>query len=116
MSKSLGELEQLLLMALMRRDGEASGIDLRDELEARTERVVLPGAVYTIMGRLRGAGLVSAFTGEETPERGGRRRKYYRITPAGEDALARSSHGVARMVEGLEERLGQRLGQRLEGV
>ena len=109
MPKSLGELEQLLLMALLRRGGEASGIDLREELEERTDRTVLPGAVYTIMGRLHGAGLVSVFTGDKTPERGGRRRKYYRITPSGEDALARSYRGVARMVEGLEERLDQRL-------
>ena len=111
MSKSLGELEQLLLMALLRYGGEASGIDLREELEERTGRVVLPGAVYTIMERLRGAGFVSTFTGDKAPERGGRRRKYYRIKPAGEDALARSYHGVARMAEGLEDRLTRRLGE-----
>ena len=108
MSKSLGELEQLLLMALLRRDGEASGIGLREELEQRTGRRVLPGAVYTIMGRLQGRGLVSARTGDEAPERGGRRRKHYEITSAGEEALAHSYRRVARMVEGLEDRLTQR--------
>ena len=105
MGGSLGELEQLLLMALLRRDGEASGIDLRAELADRTGRSVLPGAVYTIMERMRERGLVTAFTGEATPERGGRRRKYYRITPAGERALAASYRQVERMVEGIAGRL-----------
>ena len=105
MGRSLGELEQLLLMALLQRGGEASGIDLRTELEDRTGRASLPGAIYTIMERLRGRGLVTSFTGESTPERGGRRRKYYRVTPAGEDELARAYQRVEAMSEGIRERL-----------
>lgn len=107
----LGELEQLLLMALVRRDGEASSVDLREELEERAGRDVLPGAIYTIMERMLDRGLVSAYTGEATPERGGRRRKYYRLEPAGERALARSYRQVRRMAEGI----GPRLERALEG-
>ena len=103
MAGPLGELEQLLLMAVLRLGGEASGIDLREELEHRTERVVLPGAVYTIMERLVGRRLVSSYTGEAAPERGGRRRKYYRIEPAGGRALATSYRQVQRMAEGLHD-------------
>ena len=109
MGSSLGELEQLLLMALLRREGEASGIDLREELHERTGREVLPGAVYTIMERLRGRGHVTSFTGETTPARGGRRRKYYRITTEGERALARSFRQVEQMAEGIADRLRRRL-------
>lgn len=109
MARSLGELEQLLLMALLRRGGEASGIDLREELHERTGRVVLPGAVYTIMERMRERGLVTSFTGDATPARGGRRRKYYRIAPAGEEALARSYRQIERMAEGLSDRLRRAL-------
>lgn len=105
MAGSLGELEQLLLMALVRQGGEASGIDLREELQGRTGRDVLPGAVYTIMERLRGRGLVTAFTGEATPARGGRRRKYYRMAPSGARALAESYRQVERMAEGILEHL-----------
>ena len=105
MGSTLGELEQLLMMALLQRGGEASGIDLREELRARTGRVVLPGAVYTVMERLRERGLVSSYTGERAPERGGRRRKYYRMLPAGEEAVAHAYAQVERMAEGLGARL-----------
>lgn len=99
---SLGELEQLLLLGLIRHGGEASGIDLRDTLAERANRTVLPGAVYTIMQRMVDRGWVTAFLGDATPERGGRRRKYYRLMPEGERALGESYQQVARMVEGLE--------------
>lgn len=105
MGGTLGELEQLLLMALLRRGGEASGIDLRAELSERIDRTVLPGAVYTIMERLRERGLVTSFTGSATPERGGRRRKYYRIAPSGERALADAYRQVDRMADGIADRL-----------
>jgi PadR family transcriptional regulator PadR len=105
MAGTLGELEQLLLMALVRRGGEASGVDLREELSTRTGRTVLPGGVYTVMERLRGRGLVTSFTGDATPARGGRRRKYYRLTLAGEAALAASYRQVERMADGIEDRL-----------
>ena len=105
MGRVLGELEQLLLLALLRAGGDAAGIELRDELEARTGRSVLPGAVYTIMERLRERGLVSSYTGDATPERGGRRRKHYRLLPAGETALAKAYRQVAAMADGVEEHL-----------
>ncbi len=105
MGRTLGELEQLLLMALLRLGGEASGIDLRTELEERADRTVLPGAIYTIMERLRERGLVTSFTGASTPERGGRRRKYYRLGPEGEAALAASYRQVERMADGIADRL-----------
>lgn len=105
MDGRLGELEQLLLLALLRRGGEASGIELREELQARTGRHVLPGAVYNVMERLLERDLVESHLGDETPERGGRRRKYYRIVPQGERVLADSYRQVERMVEGLAARL-----------
>lgn len=101
----LGELEQLLLLALLQRGGDASGIDLREELSTKASRTVSPGAVYTIMERLRERGLVSAYTSEATPVRGGRRRKHYRMEPAGEAVLARAWSEVDRMSEGLVARL-----------
>ena len=112
MAGSLGEFEQLLLLGLMRRSGEASGIELRQELSERAGRDLLPGAVYTIMERLRIRDYVSSYTGETTSTRGGRRRKYYRMTARGERALAESYQQVARMAEGLAEALHTRLEQK----
>ncbi len=105
MGRSLGELEQLLLLGLLRAGGDAAGMELRDDLEERTGRNVLPGAVYTIMERLRDRGLVASYTGDATPERGGRRRKHYRLLPAGEVTLARAYGQVAAMADGVEDRL-----------
>lgn len=105
MGRVLGELEQLLLLALLRAGGDAAGIELRDDLERRAGRSVLPGAVYTIMERLRERGLVAAYTAEATPERGGRRRKHYTLQPAGEAALAKAYGQVAAMADGVEDRL-----------
>lgn len=109
MPRTLGELEQLLLMALLRRGDRASGIDLREELQERTGRAVLPGAAYMIMERLCEQGLVSSSTGGATPQRGGRRRKYYRIEPKGELALAQSYEQVRIMAQGLGARLSAAL-------
>ena len=108
MGRTLGELEQLLLMALVRHGGEASGIDLREEILERTGRTVLPGAVYTIMERLRVRDLVTASTADATPARGGRRRKRYRLTPAGERALADAYRQVEEMADGIVDRLRAR--------
>lgn len=101
MTGSIGELGQLLLLALVQCGGEASGLDLGDALKERTGRDVLPGGIYTIMERLRERGLVSAFTGERASERGGRRRKFYRLEPEGRLALARAYRQVHRMAEGI---------------
>ena len=54
---------------------------------------------------------MTSFTGESAPERGGRRRKYYRVTPSGEDELARAYRQVDAMADGLRERLLDRPGQ-----
>lgn len=110
MAGPLGELEQLLLLALLRLEGEASGADLREELEHRIGRTVLPGAVYTIMERMVERGLIGAFTTDSAPARGGRPRKYYRMRRAGERALAESYQQVRGMAAGLDERL-RRLGE-----
>lgn len=105
MGRTLGELEQLLLMALLQSSGKASGIDLRDSIRSRSGRDVLPGAVYTIMERLRERGLVTSETGDATPARGGRRRKYYLITERGETELGRAFRQTHVMSEGLEAQL-----------
>jgi DNA-binding PadR family transcriptional regulator len=101
MSPSLGEFEQLVLLALVRLGRDAYGVTIRLEIEARTRRAVSIGAVYTTLERLRLKGYVSHSIGEPTPERGGRRKKYYRLEPAGSRVLRRSVDALRRMTEGL---------------
>ena len=97
----MGEFEQLVLLALLRRDNRAYGMEIREEIEARTGREVSYGAVYTTLDRLEATGFVSHVLGAPTPERGGRARKYFRVRPEGSAALAESRRALTVMWEGV---------------
>jgi PadR family transcriptional regulator PadR len=98
----LGEFEQLLLLGVVQLDSDAFGSEIRRLIEARTGRTVSPGAIYTALDRLESRGLVSSTLGEPTARRGGKRKRYYRIEPAGAALLRRSHDALARMAQGLE--------------
>ena len=103
---ALGDLEQVVLMALLRLNGEeVHGAMVSLELEENLGRRVNPGALYTVLDRLSEKGLVEAWIGDSTPERGGRRRKVYRLTPAGAGELRMWYHGIRGMAEGHLDRL-----------
>lgn len=105
MGRALGEFEQLILFALVELDRDAYGASIGREIERRTGRQVSAGAVYTALDRLASRELVSSEVGEPVPERGGRRRKYYRLEPAGAVALSRSVAVIRSMSEGLLPKL-----------
>ncbi len=110
MPKTLGELEQSILFALLElEDGEAYGVSVREAIQRRTGRTLSSGAVYTGLDRLREQGLVSSWVGESSPERGGRRKRYYRLEPTGLEALDRSVRVFRALSEGLLDRLDRRL-------
>lgn len=101
MSGPLGVFEQLVLFALARLGDDAYGVAIRRDIEAETGRRISSGAVYTTLDRLRARGFVSSRWGEPTPERGGRRKRFYRLEPAGLQALARTYAALQRMSNGL---------------
>lgn len=100
MSKALGEFEQLLLFAILRLGQKAYGVAIRQEIAAQTGKDVSAGAVYTGLDRLQARGYVSSWEAESAPARGGRRRKYYRLEPAGAAALDRSYRNIRLMAKG----------------
>lgn len=102
---SLGALEQLVLFALLRLDGEGHGPALVLEIEERTGRKVSPGALYTVLERLGEKGHVEGWIGESTPERGGRRRKVYRLLPSGARELLSWYEGIQELAHGATGRL-----------
>lgn len=102
---ALGELEQMILLALVRLDGEAHGAAIALELEDRAGRSVTPGALYTVLERLQDKGYVDAWIGDSTPERGGRRRKVYRLLPAGARELRAWYHGIRELADGAVARM-----------
>jgi PadR family transcriptional regulator PadR len=98
----LGEFEQLLLLAIMQLDADdAYGARIGAEIERRTGRVVAPGAIYTALDRLERRGLVRSRLGDPTAQRGGKRKRHYRLEPAGARLLRRSQEALARMASGL---------------
>ncbi len=105
MPRTLGDFETLLLLALVRLNERAYGATIHREIEARTSRSVAIGAVYTGLARLQRSGYVTAKIGKPTPERGGRRKKFYELRPDGAAALSNSVHAHRRMIDGIEEDL-----------
>jgi len=105
MSDSLGEFEQLILFALLRLGDNAYGVTIRQEIENRTGRNISSGAVYTALERMEKRGYVCSTMGDPTPERGGRRKKYYRLETAGGRALSRSYDALQRMAKGMAPKL-----------
>jgi DNA-binding PadR family transcriptional regulator len=105
MRTHLGEFEQLLLLALAHAPGEIYGVQIRLVIEERTGRTVSPGAVYTALDRLERRGLVRSRLGEPTAERGGKRKRYYRLEAAGASLLGASQRALASMARATAPRL-----------
>ncbi len=105
MPRTLGEFEQLILMALVRLGDDAHGAAIRAEIESRTGRAISPGALYTALDRLETRGCVSSCFGAPTPERGGKRKRLYALRPAGERELARVYESLRLMASGIATRL-----------
>lgn len=112
MGRALGEFEQLILFALVELEDEAYGAAIGRAIEDRTGRQVSAGAIYTALDRLSARGLVTARIGEPTAQRGGRRRKYYRLEPAGATELRRSVDVIRTMSDGLMPKLDGMVGSR----
>ena len=102
---ALGDFEQLVLLGVLRLGDGAYGAAIRQEIHARSGRDVSINAVYTTLDRLAGKGLLRSWIGEPTPQRGGRRRTFFALTPAGETALRQAYHAFTAMAEGLRGRL-----------
>jgi DNA-binding PadR family transcriptional regulator len=101
----VGEFEQLVLLSLFRVGADAYGVSIWREIVDRTGRDVSLGAVYKTLERLEDKGLVSSREGAPTPERGGRRKKHYRLLAAGHRALTQSLSALRSMTEGLDAEL-----------
>ena len=98
----LGELEQLVLMAVLRAGEDAYGASVRREIEARAGRALTLGTVHKTLSRLEDKGLLVSRDGEPTPVRGGRRRRMFQVTTEGRLVLRESLEVTRRMARGLD--------------
>jgi DNA-binding PadR family transcriptional regulator len=83
----LGEFEEVVLLMVAILDGEGYGVTISEALEAHTGRIVTFGTVHNTLIRLEEKGFVSSELGGATAERGGRRKRLFRITALGSRAL-----------------------------
>jgi DNA-binding PadR family transcriptional regulator len=79
----LGNFELMVMLALIRLGDAAYGVPISKIIEESTNREVLVGSVYAALERLEAKGFVLSEVGEPTPERGGRAKRYFRITDNG---------------------------------
>ena len=99
---NLGELEQLILLAILRLRDDAYGVTIRAELAERAGRTVAPGALYTTLERLEIKGLIVSRMSDPTPQRGGRAKRHVTVTAEGMEALTRSVQAYQRLLDGLK--------------
>lgn len=83
----LGEFEEVVLLAVAIRTGDAYGAAVVNEIEQQLGRAVNLGAVHTALHRLEEKGLVKSEMGGVTAERGGRSKRLYVVTASGRRAL-----------------------------
>ncbi|HEV2646852.1 MAG TPA: helix-turn-helix transcriptional regulator [Acidobacteriaceae bacterium] len=99
--RSLGEFEQIVLLAILRLSDEAYGVTILAEIAARTGRNPTPGALYTTLHRMEAKHLVTFRDGSPTPERGGRAKRFVQVTREGRTALAAAQTAYRSLLEGL---------------
>ncbi len=96
-NRALGEVEQLLLFALVELGDRTHGVEVRELLEDRAGKSMSPGAIHTGYERLQRRGFVASCLGEPTAARGGRRKRLYEITTLGAQAL-REAHARIQLI------------------
>ncbi len=91
MSKDyLGEFEELIMLIAVMMKDEAYGLALCREIKGQTGRNVTIGAVHATVARLEKKGFVDTYLGGSTNERGGRRKRFIRVTNLGRKVLVKS--------------------------
>ena len=103
----LGEFEYAVLLALLQLREAAYAVPVRELIESRTSRSVARGALYTALERLEVKGCVKSALRDASPERAGRPRRYFTVTPTGLAALRTTHAALRNLATGLESVLEQ---------
>jgi PadR family transcriptional regulator PadR len=101
MRDNIGNFELMILLALIRLGDEAYGVPIAKEIETRSGREISIASVYTALDRLTAKQFVSSELGEPTPERGGRAKRYFRITAKGLREVRDTRRVLVKFWEGL---------------
>lgn len=97
----LGSTDLQVALAILRQAPNAYGVSVCEEIERRTGNAPSVGAVYAALERLEDQNLIVSRKGDPTPERGGRSKLYFTLTPTGAAAIEESLNGIDAMRRGL---------------
>ena len=101
MRNNIGNFELMILLALIRLNENAYGVPISKEIEMRSGREVSVASVYATLERLEAKGFVASEIGEPTPERGGRAKRYFRITARGVREVRDTRRVLLKLWDGL---------------
>jgi len=85
--KYLSRPEELILLTVWKLKDQAYGVKIRKYVQKMTRKYWSIGSIYVPLDRLENKGYLDSFMGEATAERGGKSKRYYRITQEGMDQL-----------------------------
>lgn len=97
----MGELELMVLLAILRLGDDAYGVPISKELLSLAGREVALGSIYAALDRIESKGFVTSSLGDPTPERGGRAKRYFRVTPAGLRSLRQTRAALTNLWKGI---------------
>ena len=101
----LGEVELFVLLAVVRLDGEAYAVPIREVIATDTGITLSRGSIYITLDRLETKGYLKSRLADPTPERGGRAKRYYTLRPRAIEALRESRRALVALWRGLEGQL-----------
>jgi PadR family transcriptional regulator, regulatory protein PadR len=99
----LGEFELMVLLAVIRLGDDAYGVPISREIEQRSGREAALGSVYAALERLEDKGLATSRLGERTPERGGRAKRFFSVTPQGLSEVRETQRALTALWRGLPQ-------------
>ena len=102
----LTDFELMILLATLRVGEAAYGVPIAAEIERTGGRRVVVAAVYTALDRLERNGLVASTIGEPTRERGGRAKRFFRVTSEGMKSVKETQRALVALWNGVPQLKG----------
>ena len=96
----LGEVEQLVLLAVLRLGEDAYAVPIRALIEDEAGVDLSRGTIYVTLERLERKGYVTSWFSEPQAVRGGKARRYFRLKPPGMSAVTAAKRAIDRLAAG----------------
>lgn len=97
----LSDSDLITLLAILRLGEEAYGVPLCDEITSVTGKSAALATVYKALERLETSGLVASRMGQPSAERGGRAKRFVRVTDKGLRAIDQTRTALNRLWQGV---------------